>query len=361
MPNPYDTAMGAPMDAAKMKAAADMLRRQETFATIGQLSGDPVLGQFGSGVMERTTGKRKSLRKAMESARKRKDCKPSGMPGQIICDGKLQEVPGHFERVAKQKRLDNEAKMARARVMGGNSLQNAIARRADRRQYMQPSEWGKVSDSLSQIEALGRTIPEVASMEEGDITWPKADIAADWASSAGLGGVVRAIEPVYRTDSARSTRTKIKKVINAIRHSEFGAALTAMEKPEFAAVDPLASGLTKDAMLQRLMDLVEGVTRTARIKIGNRLGPGGEVMPEWLAEGYQWQQAGGAPPAPQVTPGQMPQVPEAGAGRTITPDQMAPGPAAPPQRTPQTMPQRPEGITDEEWQQYLQLEGIIGG
>lgn len=100
-------------------------------------------------------------------------------------------------------------------------------------------------------------------------------------------------------------------------------------------------------------------------------------MPAYLQQGYDWttgsvMPAGGAAPAPQMTPGQMPNVPEMGLGQTVTPDQVGPGSVASPQRTPETMEQPPmpspseiapgewEKLTPEEQQMYLQMQGQSG-
>jgi len=362
------------VDPAKMQALTDQLRRRETLATIGQLTGDPVLGQFGQQEMKRIGGRRKGMREAMEAQRKSEQCKPSGAPGFLLCGGELKPAQQYLDWQAGQKAEDRKTRLQIARERGQGRGGDWYARDAHRRQFMNPTEWNKVSESLGWIEQLGRTIPEVAGAEDKDIAYPSADIAADMASNMGLSGVARAIEPIYRSDSARSTRTKIKKIINSVRASEFGAALTAMEKPEFAAVDPLAPGLTKDAMLQRLEDLVDGLVTTARIRIGGRTGPSGEAMPAYLQQGYDWNtggmmQAGGQAPAPQMTPGQVPPIPETGPGATIGPGQVPHGSVAPRQRTPETMEQPPMSappeVPLEEWNKlppeakewYLQNRG----
>lgn len=366
------------MDPAKMQALTDQLRRRETLATIGQLSGDPVLGQFGQGEMKRISGRRKSMQEALEAAQKRKDARPSGMPGYVLREGQVEPVPEYLNWQAGQKAADRKTRLQIARERGQGGGGDWYSKQDYRRQFMTPTEWNKVSESLGWIEQLGRTIPEVAGSGEEDIAQPYKDISAEMASNMGLSGVARAIEPVYRSDDARSTRTKIKKIINSVRASEFGAALTAMEKPEFAAVDPLAPGLSKDAMLRRLKDLVDGLVTTARIRVGGRTGPSGEAMPAYLQQGYDWttgsvMPAGGATPAPQMTPGQVPEVPERGLGQTVTPDQVGPGSVASPQRTPETMEQPPmpsppeiapgewEKLTPEAKEWYLQNRGEAGG
>ena len=366
------------MDPAKMQALTEQLRRREALATIGQLSGDPVLGQFGQGEMKRISGRRKSMQEALEAAQKRKDARPSGMPGYVLREGQVEPVPEYLNWQAGQKAADRKTRLQIARERGQGGGGDWYARDAHRRQFMNPTEWNKVSESLGWIEQLGRTIPEVAGAKDEDIAWPTADIGAEMASNMGLSGVARAIEPIYRSDDARSTRTKIKKIINSVRASEFGAALTAMEKPEFAAVDPLAPGLSKDAMLRRLKDLVDGLVTTARIRIGGRTGPSGEAMPAYLQQGYDWNtggmiQAGGQAPAPQMTPGQVPPIPETGPGATVGPGQIPHGSVAPSQRTPETMEQPPmpappeiapgewEKLSPEAKQWYLQNRGEAGG
>lgn len=368
MASPYDTAMANPMDAAKMQAAADMLRRRETLATVGQISGDPVLGQFGAGEMGRVTGRRKSLREALSAAKKRQDCKPSGMPGQVICGGQLQEVPGYAQRVASEKEKDRAASMARAKVSGGNALSNWLARKQYGDQVVPEASWrgpSGIAQGIAQIENLKNVWESTADIP--DVMKPGLDIAQETLGNIGLGSVGRWGEETFdmRSEDARGARAQAAITLDRIRNSIFGSALTSYEISEGAKSNPLASGISTPEMQNRMVKLMQYLAGSAGTMMAGRRPPGPEgswQQPDWMDPGYQWTlPVSGGEQAPQMTPGQVPQTPGAGPGQTITPEQVGPGPVAPSQRTPQTMPQRPPKVTDEEWRQYLQLEGLSSG
>ena len=299
MADPYTQASMNPMDPEALRAAADTFQRQEAMATLAEMTGDPVLGRVGAGMRERTSERRRGLSRAREAAQNRQQIRPSGMPGFYIQDNEMKRVPGYDKYLQEQHRRGLELARARGRSSG---MGDWMARQKYSQQFMNPTEWNKAAEGLSWIQQLGETIPEVAAADE-DIAQPSADIAAEMAGNMGLAGPARALESKYRSEASRSIRTRIKKVINSVRASEFGAALTAMEKPEFAAVDPLAPGLTKDQMLRRLRDMVRGLVTTARIQVGGRLGPGGQQPPPFLKENYDWMQTGGRnAPAPAQAP-----------------------------------------------------------
>ena len=330
MADPYTQASMNPMDPAALQAAADAFQRQEAMATLAEISGDPVLGRVGAGMRERASERRRGLSRAREAAQKRQQIRPSGMPGFYIQGNEMKRVPGYDKYLQEQHQRGLELARARGRAGG---MGDWMARQQYKQQYMNPTEWNKAAEGLSWIQQLGETIPEVAAAGE-DIAQPSADIAAEMAGNVGLAGPARALESQYRSEASRSIRTRIKKVINSVRASEFGAALTAMEKPEFAAVDPLAPGLTKDQMLRRLRDMVRGLVTTARIQVGGRMGPGGQMPPPFLQEGYDWMQAPIRPSG--ATPPQTPPV------------------TAQPQGPP---PPKPPGISEEEYQEWLQAKG----
>ncbi len=98
----YDMLFGAPTDKERMRATADRLRRREAFATLGAMSGDPVLGEWGRGEMGNLREQAQALRKARQDATKAEQCRPSGNPAYMLCGGQPVPMPGYEDLQRRQ-------------------------------------------------------------------------------------------------------------------------------------------------------------------------------------------------------------------------------------------------------------------
>lgn len=64
----YDLLLGDPTDKAKMAEVAKQLRGQEALGVLGVLSGDPAMGQFGTGQIKQAQERAGGLRRARQAA-----------------------------------------------------------------------------------------------------------------------------------------------------------------------------------------------------------------------------------------------------------------------------------------------------
>ena len=116
MPISYDMLFGAPTEEEKARAMVNQLRRREAFATLGAMSGDPVLGEWGRGEMGNLREQAGALRKARQEATKAERCRPSGTPGFMMCGNEVVPMEGYAaqreaEAAAKRKHELNKMRL----------------------------------------------------------------------------------------------------------------------------------------------------------------------------------------------------------------------------------------------------------
>lgn len=92
----YDALLGG-ADPNRMKETARQLRRQEAYGTLGALTGDPVLSQFGTGMIERSGERAQGLQKARQAATTAR----SLGAGHYEQGGEIKEIPGYQESLDK--------------------------------------------------------------------------------------------------------------------------------------------------------------------------------------------------------------------------------------------------------------------
>ncbi len=299
MATPYDMLFGAPTDEERMRATANRLRRREAFATLGAMSGDPVLGEWGRGEMGNLREQAQALRKARQDATR---LRPSGVPGYMMRGTKMVPMEDYWER----REAEAEAKHARdlelAQVRADTALTRTMEREKRRREekarIVPEATWRQVSDPINWTQTLQSLVPLVEGSE--DISQPNKDVMAQWGRDLGAAGLVNLVEPLYRGAEGRDLRSTIQQVLTRLRAGEFGAALTRFETAEFGKEDPLAAGIEKGDLVNRLKRTVDFLKGQARTKISGREAPGGQDI-GWLYENPWEQEAGVSTPEGTVT------------------------------------------------------------
>ncbi len=278
---------GAPTEQQQMQAMADRLRRREAMGTLGMLSGDPVLGPYGQGELGRVREDVGRLRKARQAATQ---IRPSGNPRYYMRGNELVMMPGQLE----YEEMQRTHALEKARIAAEGMAARQAATAARKRQYIPESSWGGksgIAAGLSQIDALASLVKPISEAE--DIAQPTADVMQGWLTDVGLGGVTRLTEPMYKSLDSRQLRSSLENAITALRNSMFGAALTKYEAGRFESVSPLAPGLKKEEMVKRTQNLVDYLTSQAQYKTQGRLSPAGQEMPEFVTQGFSWEEMTG--------------------------------------------------------------------
>ena len=347
------------MDPTKAQAMMDALRRREAFATIGQLTGDPVLGQFGAAEAGRVARRREGLRKTMEAQRKWEEARPSGMPGYVIRAGQIEPVQEYLDWQAGQKEADRQTRLRIAMERAKNPNE-WYAREMWKRSMGTPSQMAEARKTLAYLPELQNLAQELQPEGIEIPGWVEAggDFAREYlplGSAAAAGIERRGMNP----ESMRWLERGRQAESDIIRLAS-GLAVTGFELENVKKWSPWAGNLTKAQRTDRIRNIYNKLGREA-VAIG---GSAWQDMPM-----ERFLRAGGTPPAPQMTPGQVPPIPETSPGQTIQPGEIPRGSIAPPQRTPETMEQPPapappemapgewEKLSPEEQQWYLQNRG----
>ena len=306
MANYYEQLLGAPTAEETMQAAANRLRRREALGTLASFTGDPVLGPWGQRQLGEVQGELGRLSKAREAARM---IRPSGTPGYYIQGQEIQQYPGWAEQ--QQAKREHAFNLALAKQ---RASEEAWMNRFGAKQDIMPeATYVKLSKAVPKIEELGELVP--AAEAAPDLSMPYRDIAAASAKRYGgeVGaGLARIAEEGYRKDDTRALRTAIADAINEIRNSQFGAALTVFEEAKFAEVDPLAPGLSKEVMVDRLKRLVNKITDEAQMMRAGRQAPGRYEFPQFMDTGWEWAEATDESVSVQPSPGNLMGLPAEG-------------------------------------------------
>ncbi len=285
MANYYEQLLGAPTSEETMQAAANRLRRREAVGTLAALAGDPVLSPWGQEQLSGVQSEVGRLAKARAAANM---IRPSGTPGYYMQGQEIKQYPGWAEQ--QEAKRAHALKLALAKQQASEV---AWQNRFDTRQETMPEPtYVKLSKAVPKIQELGNLIP--VAEQADDLSKPYRDIVAATAKRYGgeIGaGLARMAEAGYRSQDTRALRTAIADAINEIRNSQFGAALTVFEEAKFQEVDPLAPGLEKDVMIDRLKRLVNKITDEAMMMRAGRKAPGTYEFPEFMDTGWDWESA----------------------------------------------------------------------
>lgn len=318
------------------------LRRQEAMAALAQLSGDPILGRFGSGMYERASERRKGLTRARERAEEARRLKPSGMPGFMIQGNQVVPVPGYDEFL--KKKHQRGLQLARERAKGGAN-QDWYQRQMWLRTMGTPSQMAEARKTMSYLPELQA---QAQALQAEDVEIPAGwEAAADFArENLPLGAnIAPGVERAGMTPSSVQWLERGRQAEQDVMRLASGLAVTGFELQNIKKWSPWAGNLTKQQRTDRLRNIYNKLGREATAY-------GGQV----------WQDVQSPVFLGQMTPDQ---IPPGGAPGQLTPQQVPPSPGVPGQVTPDALPQtrpvpqRPEGLSDEEWQRYLELEGYL--
>lgn len=111
----YDILLGKDLGPERMKEAARQLRKQEAYGTLGALTGDPVMGQMGRGMMERSGARGGQLvktREAMERAKRAGSTARALGEGFYEQGGEIKELPGYQESKEQAGELEFKRDLA---------------------------------------------------------------------------------------------------------------------------------------------------------------------------------------------------------------------------------------------------------
>ena len=309
MADPYTQASLNPMDPAALQAATEAFRRQEAMATLAEISGDPVLGRVGAGMRERVSERRKGLAKAREAAKKRAEWRPTGMPGFGIKDGKVQMYPGYDEFLEQKHQRGLELARERSKYRGGG-FDEWVTKQMMLREMptaSQAAEARKTEAYLPEIQNLARGLQkpevEIDPLAEAGGEFAREYLPLGSAAAAGIERRGMSPEAMRWLERGRQAESDIIRLAS-------GLAVTGFELENVKKWSPWTGNLTKQQRTDRMRNIYNKLGRESRAIMNQ---PYEDISPE----GFLGQ------------------------------------PAAPPTAAPA----RPEGITDEEWQQYLALEG----
>jgi hypothetical protein len=264
----------------------------------------------------------------------------------------MKAVPGYQERMDAKEKRRNQTKLEVAMIgaQGRNRRDEEWYNREEyKRSVGTPAQMADARETLAYL-------PELQSLARGlqreDIEIPAGwEAGADLARSFGpLGSSAAAgIERVGLNPASIRWLERGRQAESDIIRLASGLAVTGFELENIKKWSPWAGNLTKGQRTDRHRNIYNKLGRQAKAVMG-------DAWTDMPSE--RFTHVGDAPPAPQVTPGQMPQVPEAGAGRIITPEQIPPGQPTPPQMAP---PQVWPGWTPEQMRLYQEMRGSSGG
>ena len=281
---------------ADSRALANALRRRELLSTAAAMSGDPVVGRFGQQDLAQIAQSRRAARQVM----------PLG-EGYYAQGGQIQQVPGWEE--AQQRKADRALKKALAVAQAQRQMRfgdwyaqkQAELKMPTRSQATAAREFGA---ALPAFQDLASSLPGVGEIP----TAPEAGARAMRASPIGGEEAAAAIERRFMSPEQVDWLAKGRRMEQELTRIESGLAVTGFELENLKKWSPWASGLTNRERIKRLENVHNAFGRKAAA-----------IMNQ------PWQ---------EVTYGTETEAEE------------------------RTVPTRPEGLTDTEWNQYLELEGF---
>ena len=291
---------------ADPKALARALQRREVLSTAAAMSGDPVLGRFGQQDLARIAQSRRGAQQVM----------PLGQ-GYYAQGGQIQQVPGWEE--AEQRKADRALKKALAvaeaqrqmRFEDWYAQKQAELKMPTRSQATAAREFSAALPAFENLAASLPGIGEIPSMAEG---------AARAARSLPIAGeeTAAAIERRGMTPEQVDWLAKGRRMEQELTRIESGMQVTGFELENLKKWSPWASGLTNRERTKRLENVHNAFGRKASAIMNQ----------PWEEVKYTTESAKAGPGGTQYQAEQG------------------------------TVPARPEGLTDEEWNQWLELEGF---
>ncbi len=243
---------GGTNDPERMKETARQLRRQQAYGTLGALTGDPVLSQFGTGMVERAGERASVLQKARQAgttARALGGC--SYEQGGVI-----KEIPGCQE----------------ARREG---FQNKLLLQALKSQGKETEDYRPLSTSLE-----NRAQAQAANLE--NLKMLQSSFVAEYAQPLReqLGDLGAGAGPLHNLPlwAARTFGAGTEQAKNAeewygswrrfmtlpVRNELFGATLTPSEQKAWDQALEIGPGMSEEQITSRIRTLIEEAERSAK-------------------------------------------------------------------------------------------------
>ncbi len=209
---------GGTNDPERMKETARQLRRQQAYGTLGALTGDPVLSQFGTGMVERAGERASVLQKARQAgttARALGGC--SYEQGGVI-----KEIPGCQE--ARREGFQNKLLLQALKSQGKET-----------EDYQRMPKW-----AMDQASAQASALDEIGRIQ--------SDFKDEYTQTMGPGPQSRipniaarygvTVPGVPQTKEAQKWWAKYRRLVTLPeRNKLFGATLSDKEKASWDEVD----------------------------------------------------------------------------------------------------------------------------
>ncbi len=237
---------------------ADALRQQEAAAFLAQITGDPVLGQFGTGLQRQVQRRREGLQAAREAQRKFEATRPSGVPGFVLRAGQVEPMPGYEEQRQREHARDMQLAGLRA------------ANRQDQNEWYRRQEWLRQRGTPGQTAEARKTLaflPELQSqaialedIEIPEFTESMANYVRDMPMGESLAPLIErkgmSPEAVAWLETGRQVEQDLMRLAS-------GLAVTGFELQNIKKWSPWASNITNEQRRNRLRNVYNKLGREA--------------------------------------------------------------------------------------------------
>lgn len=268
MPIPLEMLFGAPTEAERTRATADTLRRRlvpesrrrEAIATLGVVSGDPVLGEWGRGEMEYLREQTQALRKARQEANR---LRPTGTPGFMYSQSEgIKEIPGYQEaqEAAREDKLRLEVFKRRATAeAAARKREESYRDRLDIERAKLEMPTRSQAASARETQAFMPELLELKDSLRGIEIPMKPEILAGGARSYLPEGVAEAtaagIERKGMSPEAVDWLARGRHMEQQVMRLASGLAVTGFELENIKKWSPWALGLTNRERTKRIQNI----------------------------------------------------------------------------------------------------------
>ena len=254
-------------DQGRMEAMARKLRQREALGTLGALSGDPVLGPWGTGEVGRA---RESAAGLGEARRQAMTPQMTGTPGWFREGGEFKMFPGYRaqQEQAFQRKMDLEAAKSANRAAAAEE-----ARRQRMTDAMELERWKRTQPTATQTGVARETLaylPELQTLatqlSSGDFEIPALpETAASVMRDFPVGGeaMAAATERMGMSPAAVDWLARGRQMEQELMRLASGLAVTQAEMQALKKYSPWALNLTPRERLQRLSNVYNKLGRKA--------------------------------------------------------------------------------------------------
>lgn len=305
----YDELLGDVLAPDRMAQAARKLRRQEAFGALGAMSGDPYLGPWGQGVLNRAPqqgGRLSQARQAAQNLQQREEeyggleqwrqtqarqagermdldqrrlegttlTPAPGMTYQPYAPEGQQwgEAPGWQEREEAKRAHE----LAKKRAGGEAAMRLFMGQQGFKESKMSDSmekEWRENQGTIFKGRAMLEQAKDVAA-KGGAFVEPIADLPSRALGSMGLESLAEMAAGAHKTPEEMATRANMSDWLADMRKSRMGTAVSVYEGSKGTPWDPTVGGITQEVSLQRWEDLVQAMEYAAAVMAYGKRIPG---------------------------------------------------------------------------------------